>query len=75
MNDDKEILKLEEVEEDTLAELTFEAAPHLVLIPKHQGIITASASSLYKCHVFFEDLRTLFSAIDQPHYASFDSHR
>lgn len=45
LNDEKEILKKEELDGYTLAELISEASPFLVLIPKAEATITMSASS------------------------------
>ena len=45
LNDEKEILKKEELDGYTLAELISEASPFLVLIPKAEATITVSASS------------------------------
>mmetsp|Transcript_29535 Transcript_29535/g.44966 ORF Transcript_29535/g.44966 Transcript_29535/m.44966 type:complete len:171 (+) Transcript_29535:7704-8216(+) len=59
MNDDKEILNLEEVDEDSVAEMFFESSPSLVLMPKNPATFIASKSSLYKSLSFFEDQASL----------------
>lgn len=45
LNDEKEILKKEELDGYTLAELISESSPFLVLIPKAEATITMSTSS------------------------------
>ena len=59
LNDDKEIIKNEDVEVQNLAEMMFEASPYLILIPKSPATIVMSASSQYRGLCLLKDVRQL----------------
>lgn len=59
LNDEKEILKREELDTYHLAELISEASPFLVLIPKAETTIPMSASSQYSSLCFLKDTKKL----------------
>jgi hypothetical protein len=59
LNDDKEMINPEGLDEDTLAEMMSIASPSLILIPKGQVSIIMSASSQYTCICLYKDIKKL----------------
>jgi len=59
LNDDKEVIKFEDVEVETLGEMLWEVSPYLILVPKDQNVIMMSASSLHPSLNFLKDLKKL----------------
>jgi hypothetical protein len=59
MNDEKEILKVEDIDAYNLAEMIHEASPYLVLIPKQEATIPMSASLQYQSLCLLKDVKKL----------------
>jgi hypothetical protein len=62
LNDDKEIVKNQAVDEQIMAEMISEASNYLILIPKSQDTIMMSASSQYLPLCFLKDIKKLSNA-------------
>jgi len=62
LNDDKDIIKSDELDAYTLAEMVAGASPYLVLIPKSPATILMSASKQYECLCLLKDVKKLRKA-------------
>jgi len=65
LNDDKEILKKEDIDSYHMAEMITEASPYLVLIPKTEATILMSASSQYPSLCLLKDAKKLCKVIQR----------